>query len=60
VAFFLALGVLGNAFSNWPVLLIPDAFAGLIGLRRLAAWSDADFLLNVIETTLQATDARTA
>jgi hypothetical protein len=60
VAFLLALGVVGSAFSSWAVLLIPGAFAGLIVLSRLAAWSDADFLLNVIETTLEASTARAA
>ena len=60
VGFFLALGVVGSAFSSWAVLLIPGVFAGVIVLSRLAAWSDGDFLLNLLQTTLQATDARAA
>jgi hypothetical protein len=60
VAFFLALGVVGNAFSSWSVLAIPGAFAGVILLSRLAAWNDVDDLVNIISTTLQAKEARAA
>jgi hypothetical protein len=60
VAVLLALGVMGSAFSSWGVLFIPGAFAAVIVLSRLAAWNDPDFLLGVIETTLQASDTRAA
>lgn len=60
VAFFLVLGAAGNAFSSWAVLAIPGAFAGVILLSRLAAWNDADYLIDVIATTLQAQDSRAA